>query len=134
MFMKKLIQNFITCGILGWCLEIIFTAFHSFRRKQFDLPGKTSVWMFPIYGMASFLWPVYNLMKKKHFLFRGFVYAILIFAGEYITGTLLMRKDLCPWSYERSKWNVRKVIRLDYLPCWIAAGLLFERLIRDTDS
>lgn len=132
--MKKLIHNFIHCGILGWCLEITFTALSSFRRREFKLTGNTSIWMFPIYGMASFLAPVCKIVKKQHFLIRGFVYALLIFAGEFITGSLLMRKEICPWDYCRSKWNINKIVRLDYLPCWIFAGLLFERLIRESDE
>ena len=119
--MKKLVHNFIHCGILGWCLEISFTALNSFRRREFTLNGNTSVWMFPIYGMAAFLAPVC-------------LYALLIFAGEFITGSLLMRRELCPWNYERSKWNIKKVVRLDYLPCWIFAVLLFERLMKETDE
>lgn len=132
--MKKLVHNFIHCGILGWCLEITFTALSSFRRREFKLTGNTSIWMFPIYGMGAFLAPVCRLMKKQHFLIRGITYAILIFIGEFITGTLLVRKDLCPWNYRRSKWNVKEIVRLDYLPCWILAGLLFERLIQETED
>ncbi len=131
--MKKIIHNFIHCGILGWCLEITFTALGAFRRREFKLTGNTSIWMFPIYGMASFLAPVYHWVRKRHFLIRGFVYAICIFTGEYVTGLALSRRDLCPWDYGRSRWNIKKVIRLDYLPCWILAGLLFERLIRENE-
>ena len=86
--MKKLVHNFIHCGILGWCLEISFTALNSFRRREFTLNGNTSVWMFPIYGMAAFLAPVCRIVKKRHFLVRGFLYAVLIFIGEFVTGSL----------------------------------------------
>ena len=130
--MRKILHNFIHCGILGWCLEITFTALSSFRRREFTLNGKTSVWMFPIYGMAAFLAPVCRLLRNRHFLVRGLSYALLIFTGEFITGSLLMRCELCPWDYGHSKWNVKKVIRLDYLPCWIFAGLLFERLLKES--
>lgn len=132
--MRKIIHNFIHCGILGWCLEITFTALNSFRRREFKLTGNTSIWMFPIYGMASFLAPVCRQVRKHHFLTRGIIYAVFIFAGEFITGLALSRRDLCPWDYGHSRWNIKKVIRLDYLPCWILAGLLFERLIRENDS
>lgn len=132
--MRKFIHNFIHCGILGWCLEITFTALHSFRRREFTLTGHTSVWMFPIYGMAAFLEPVYRLIKKRHFLVRGSVYALLIFFGEFISGSLLSRKELCPWDYSHSKWNIKKIVRLDYLPCWVFAGLLFERLLKETET
>lgn len=132
--MKKYIHNFIHCGILGWCIEILFTAFHSFRQRKLTLKGSTSVWMFPIYGSACLLSPVCRLLKGKPVLVRGSVYAGLIFGAEYLTGTLLSRKQICPWDYSRSRWHVKKVIRLDYLPYWFLTGLLFERLLAETDS
>ena len=132
--MKKLVHNFIHCGILGWCMEITFTAFDSFRKRQFTLKGNTSIWMFPIYGMASFLAPICNLLKGKSVFVRGFTYAGLIFLGEYITGSLLRKKGLCPWDYSKAKWNINGLIRLDYTPNWFLAGLIFERLIKENDS
>ena len=53
----------------------------------------------------------------------------VIFSIEFISGTLLNRKSLCPWDYSRSKWNVSRIIRLDYAPYWFGAGLLFEKLL-----
>lgn len=132
--MRKYIHNFIHCGILGWCMEILFTAFHSLRRRQLALKGNTSVWMFPIYGCACFLAPICRLLKKKPLLLRGSVYSGLIFGAEYLTGSLLSRRQLCPWDYSRSRWHIRRLIRLDYLPLWFLAGLLFERLLSETDS
>lgn len=131
--MKKIMHNFIHCGILGWCLEILFTSADSFRRRQFTLKGNTSLYMFPIYGMAAFLAPVCRLLKGKPLLFRGLTYAGLIFTGEYITGALLSRKSLCPWDYGRSKWHVNRLIRLDYIPFWALAGLLFEKLLTENE-
>ena len=132
--MKKLVHNFIHCGILGWCLEIIFTALDSFRKRQFSLKGITSIWMFPIYGMASFLAPLCRLLKGKSLWFRGFTYAGCIFLGEYLTGSLLKKKGVCPWDYSKARWNIGGLVRLDYLPNWFLAGLLFERLIQENDS
>lgn len=131
--MKKIMHNFIHCGILGWCLEILFTSADAFRRRQFTLKGNTSLYMFPIYGMAAFLAPVCRLLKGKPLLFRGLTYAGLIFTGEYITGALLSRKSLCPWDYGRSKWHVNRLIRLDYIPFWALAGLLFEKLLSENE-
>ncbi|MBQ7955486.1 MAG: hypothetical protein IJ282_07015 [Lachnospiraceae bacterium] len=132
--MKKLIANFIKCGIFGWCLEIVFTAFDSLRRRDFKLKGTTSLYMFPIYGMASFLAPLFRLMKGKPIILRGLTYAGLIFTGEYISGSLLTKKTLCPWDYNRSKWHIKGIIRLDYLPFWAIAGLLFEKLLSERSS
>ena len=53
----------------------------------------------------------------------------MIFSMEFISGTMLKRKSLCPWDYSRSKWNIGQVIRLDFAPYWFGAGLLFEKLL-----
>ena len=132
--MKKHIHNFIHCGILGWCMEIFFTALDSLRKRRFTLKGNTSIWMFPIYGSACFLAPVYHLLKDKSLITRGLAYAALIFTGEYISGTLLSKKSLCPWDYSRSRWHIGRIVRLDYLPCWFFAGLLFERLFKENEG
>lgn len=132
--MNRFIHNFIHCGLLGWCLEIVFTAFHAFRRRDFRLAGTTSIWMFPIYGMAAFLAPISRLLRRCNALFRGLVYTVMIFTGEYLTGLWLTRRDLCPWNYQKAKWNLAGIIRLDYAPCWFISGLLFERLLRESEQ
>nr|WP_318684818.1 hypothetical protein [uncultured Acetatifactor sp.] len=125
---KNFLHNFILCGITGWCMEILFTSLDSFRRRDMKLMGNTSIWMFPIYGCAAFLAPIGKLLRKKPIWLRGLTYTGLIFSTEYITGSLLSRRTLCPWDYKRSRWNVNRYIRLDYAPFWFFAGLLFEKL------
>ena len=61
--MQKLFKDFIKCGILGWCLEITFTALHSLQQRKMSLQGTTSLWMFPIYGAGCLLKPVCSLVK-----------------------------------------------------------------------
>lgn len=122
-------QNFIKCGILGWCLEILFTSFHSFRKRDLTLTGKTSIWMFPIYGSACLLAPLSHLLQKKSLFFRGSIYTICIFTTEFFTGKLLWNHNLCPWNYYKSKWNIGNVIRLDYIPHWFLTGIFFEKII-----
>lgn len=132
-----LARNFLKCGLTGWCMEILFTAADSLRRRDLTLKGATSVWMFPIYGCAAFIAPVSRLLEHKSVWLRGMTYMSMIFSAEYLTGRLLSRHKLCPWNYGRSRWNIGKVIRLDFAPCWFAAGLLFERLLcnrKDTPS
>ena len=133
--MKTLIKNFLTCGLTGWCLEILFTALNSLRRRDFKLMGKTSIWMFPIYGCAAFLLPVFNLLRNTSLRVRGSIYALCIFIGEFFSGRFLSKWGLCPWDYSHAKWNIKTVIRLDYFPGWFLAGLLFEKLLtRKTPS
>lgn len=128
------LQNFILCGIVGWCMEILFTALHSLRRRDMRLQGTTSVWMFPIYGSAALLEPISRLIKNRPFWIRGLLYMSLIFSAEYITGSLLQSRALCPWDYRRSRWNIKRIIRLDYAPYWFGAGLLFETILKSPEQ
>ena len=122
-------NNFLTCGTTGWCMEIIFTSIHSLFDRDPKLVGNTSIWMFPIYGMASLLKPVCTLLKKHSLWLRGSVYTACILTGEYLTGSFLRRFEACPWDYSRSPFNVKGLIRLDYAPLWFGAGLLFEKIL-----
>ena len=63
-FCKYFISNFFRCGLTGWCMEIIFTSLGAFLRQDMRLIGQTSLWMFPIYGLAAFIKPVYESIKK----------------------------------------------------------------------
>ncbi|NLG03914.1 MAG: hypothetical protein GX567_08835 [Clostridia bacterium] len=124
-----MVKKFILCGTLGWCLEIIFTAFESFRRRELKLKGTTSIWMFPIYGSAVLLHPFCQLLKHKCIWKRGLFYAFSIFTAEYLSGSLLKKYKLCPWDYSRSKWSINGLIRLDYAPFWFLTGLLYEKIM-----
>lgn len=128
--MKTFTHNFLLCGIIGWCTEIIFTALQSLRRRDFRLLGITSLWMFPIYGLGSFLMLPYRLLKNCSLFIRGTVYAICIFLGEFFSGQLLTKIHACPWNYEKSRLNIKKVIRLDYAPLWFLFGLLLEKVLK----
>ena len=111
-------KNFFVCGLTGWCMEILFTSTGSFFFFFKRLIGRTSVWMFPIYGTAAVIAPLYHSIKS-----------VGIFSFEYISGTFLKRHGMCPWDYSHAKTNIDGVIRLDYAPLWMAAGLLFERIL-----
>lgn len=124
-----MIKNFFTCGLVGWCLEILFTACNGLKNKDFKLKGNTSLWMFPIYGLAAFFKPVYGIIKKWPFPFRGLFYTICIFMTEFFTGSALKKRHLCPWNYESSPYNIDGVIRIDYAPYWFGTGLLYEYIL-----
>ena len=132
--MKTLCNNFLKCGLAGWCMEILFTALGSLQKREFRLIGQTSLWMFPIYGSACLLTPLFSFLKRFPVLVRGTIYAVCIFLGEFLSGNFLMGKKICPWNYERSRWNIKKVVRLDYFFNWLLAGLLFEKLLASPAS
>jgi hypothetical protein len=84
--------------------------------------------MFFIYGMIVFLEPLFRYIQPLPFALRGLIYMGCIFAGEFLTGSLLKRADICPWDYSGQRFQVAGIIRLDYAPAWFAAGLFFERI------
>ncbi|MCI9445887.1 MAG: hypothetical protein HFH36_00570 [Lachnospiraceae bacterium] len=122
-------KNFLLCGLTGWCMEILFTALDSYRKRELKLMGQTSLWMFPIYGMAAFLKPVCRLIRNLPAGIRAFFYSMLIFLGEYVSGSILKKYKICPWDYSKARLNIKGVIRLDFAPFWMAAGLIFENLL-----
>ena len=91
--------------------------------------GQTSLWMFPIYGMAAFLKPLCFALKKLPAILRAALYSVFIFLGEYATGSILKKHHICPWDYSKARTNIHGVIRLDYAPFWMTVGLIFEKLL-----
>lgn len=89
----------------------------------------TSLWMFPIYGLAAFIPHFYEKIKRIPWLIRGILYTIGIFAIEYLTGSILCFFHICPWDYSGSPINYKGIIRLDYAPFWFLLGLFYERLL-----
>ena len=122
-------NKFILCGLLGWCLEVFWTGLKSLQRRQLKLEGHSSIWMFPIYGMAAFISPLSRGLRGKSVWLRGSIYAASIFLVEFLTGSWLKKRDLCPWDYSKARLNVNGVIRLDYAPVWFLTGLLYERIL-----
>ena len=57
--MNQNLSNFFLCGSAGWCLEILWTGLHSLLAGQRTMNGKTSLLMFPIYGCAAVIAPLY---------------------------------------------------------------------------
>ena len=122
-------KNFFICGLTGWCMEIVFTSLKGLHQHDLKLLGQTSIWMFPIYGCAALIKPMYHLIGRLPAAIRGGIYSAAIFAGEYVSGGILKKHNCCPWDYSRARFNIRGVIRLDYAPLWMGAGLLFERIL-----
>jgi uncharacterized membrane protein len=128
---KNFMNNFILCGFCGWCMECFWTGLNSIiKHKDKSLLCRTSVWMFPIYGLAACLTPICRKLERRNALLRGGVYALLIYLTEYITGIILKKHGACPWDYSKAKLNIKGVIRLDYAPAWFLTGLFFEKLLK----
>lgn len=132
---KTMRSNFIKCGMLGWCIEVLWTGLGSFFQHDPKLMGFSSLRMFPIYGMASLFAPLSRCLKKCRTVTRGLVYMLCIFLVEYTSGTFLKKRNCCPWDYSDAPLSIGGVIRLDYAPLWFLTGLFYERAIRtETDA
>lgn len=121
--------DFFKCGVMGWCLEILWTGIHAAGKKEWTMIGRSSLWMFPIYGMAFCIRPISRVLRHMPVLFRGGLYMTGIFAAEFSTGMVLKHYHVCPWDYSKSPFNYKGVIRLDYAPVWFCTGLIFEKLL-----
>ena len=132
-----MIKNFIQCGFIGWGAELIWTSLHNrIENKDKRWMGHSSLFMFPIYGMAALLKPCSEHLRRKNSgkFSRGLIYMIMIFLAEYSTGFLLKKANRCPWDYSDAPLNINGLIRLDYAPCWFALGLFYEALMSRHDK
>lgn len=122
-------RNFLLCGSIGWCLEILWTGSHSLFAGEATMMGKTSLLMFPIYGCAASIGLIYKKISLLPLFLRGCLYTAGIFATEYSTGSLLKHFGICPWDYTGTPYHYKGIIRLDYAPLWFFTGLLFEKIL-----
>jgi uncharacterized membrane protein len=123
--------RFVAYGLLGWCAEVTFTAIHDFARERDPrLPSRTSLWMFPIYGLMAYLFePLHDGVRAKPAAVRAAAYGAGFLAVEYASGRLL-RAILgdAPWDYAYARRHVHGLVRPDYFPMWAVAGLAMERV------
>lgn len=122
-------RNFFLCGSIGWCLEIFWTGLHALLNGEPTMMGKSSLLMFPIYGCASLIIPVYEKIAGIPAALRGLIYTGGIYLAEFTSGSILKYFQMCPWDYSHTPFHYKGIIRLDYLPVWFVTGLLFEKIL-----
>ena len=93
------------------------------------MKGTTSLLMFPIYGCASLILPVYKKLKSLPALLRGSLYTAGFYLAEFASGSILQAFTCalgtipeCPISTkESSVWTI--------YPVWFLTGLFFEKIL-----
>lgn len=116
---------------LGITTEVFFTAISdliiSGNFEDLSLKGYSYIWMFPIYGSTSILFPFFfGMIKKWPRLARYAFYGVGILFVELIAGFVLEKlTGRCPWEYQTG-WHFQGYIRFDYLPLWIGFGVIIE--------
>jgi uncharacterized membrane protein len=121
--------RFAAYGLLGWCAEVVFTGIHDFvRNRDNRLPSRTSIWMFPVYGLLSPLYePLHDAVRDRPVPVRAAVYALGLMATEYSSGVVLRALlGRAPWDYSSAKRHIDGLVRPDYFPLWAAFGLALE--------
>ena len=122
-------RNYLIYGLIGWCLEIIWTGLGSLLFGDPRLTATTYLWMFPIYGIAVLLEPVHDFIRSWPILKRGLLWMVIFFGVEYLTGWILrITVGTSPWNYSGALFQLNGLIRLDYAPVWFILGLLYEKL------
>lgn len=122
-------KRFVIYGLLGWCIEVIWTGLGSLLIGDVRLTAKTYLWMFPIYGLVILFEPMHDAIRFWPLWKRGVIWMLLCFTVEYLTGWMLRSMlGTAPWDYSQAFFNIHGLIRLDYAPAWFGAGLLFEKI------
>ena len=127
-----ILMRFVIYGCFGMFLETVWTGLGSALNGDRNLKCSTYLWMFPIYGTGVLLEPLHELIRNFIWIYRGFIWAAVIFLIEYATGSILkFTLGSCPWNYDREGEvlsSVKGIIRLDFFPLWFGVGLIFEQI------
>ena len=125
---KEFLLKYVFYGLLGVTLEIFFTGFIGLLNNDLTLEGKSYIWMFFIYGLAVALEPIHDRIRDRNIVIRGFIYMVLIYIGELITGAFIMMLiGKCPWSYADGN-SINSIISTKFRPICFGLGLFLERV------
>ncbi|KAK7103562.1 transmembrane protein 229B-like [Littorina saxatilis] len=127
------VGRFYIYAIHGYATEVMFTAIWEFVVNfNLKLPGITSIWSFPIYGVSMLVVEqLFLLMEARGvpLLVRGLVYTLWTYCWEFSTGLLLSQFDACPWDYTPFHGDFMGLVTLEYCPLWFLAAIFSERFI-----
>ena len=85
--------------------------------------------MFPIYGCAAVIAPVYRRISFFPAALRGCLYAAGIFLAEFSTGTLLKHFGICPWDYSGTPLSCAGSDTAGLRPCVVRHRTDFEKIL-----
>jgi uncharacterized membrane protein len=129
---------FIMFAVLGVAHEVFWTSLLDFvKTKNSRLIGRSSVWMFPIYGCVLFIIILVQWLYSHYpWWFRGIMYAALMGCWEYLSGRVLKKLlGKAPWDYSSETsddigspkmFHIHGLVCLEYIPVWFVEGLVAE--------
>jgi len=130
----SLFARFVIYGLVGWCIECLFTSVMDLASGAGDLRlmGYSYLWMHPIWGLGLLLGErLMGVLQRLGLnrVTRSFIGMGVCFAVEYTMGALLVALiGRCPWDYSGSMFSVHGLVRLDYAPFWWLCAFSVEPL------
>jgi len=132
-WLLDILQRVVAFGSLGMLVENFYTGISSLKKKHWDAPCRTYLWMFFIYGAGGLLLEkLHDWLTLNHFL-AALLFTVVIFTIEFSAGWLIERlTGKCPWKYvddsgvKVHKRSIMGLIRLDYAPLWYGLALAFD--------
>ena len=129
------LNYFIFWGCFGMFAEITFTAFRSLVcKKEFNLIGHCSLWMFPIYALGlTYGFDVIKYLISNDML-RWLTYPLWIWGVEILIGLPSSNRKIKIWdySYLPDKFHWRGIISFIHYPIWLLFGITVEFLREST--
>ncbi|KAJ9582863.1 hypothetical protein L9F63_022822 [Diploptera punctata] len=120
-------------GLHGFFIEVLFTAGWEFVVSgNWKLPGYTSIWSLPIYGISGIVMErIYATCKQSELplFLRGVCYLVWVYLWEFSTGLVLKQFNACPWDYSQFSYNVYGLITFEYAPLWFVVSILMETIV-----
>ena len=116
-------------GIFGLVIEIFFTALVDLiSKKNFNLIGHTSLWMFPIYSLGLTYGFDFVQYLISNDILRYLSYPFWIWMVEVLVGYPATSIGLRIWDYNYLPNNRhwKGIISFVHFPVWVLFGILVE--------
>ena len=118
-------------GLFGLITEIFFTALvNLISKKDFNLTGHTSLWMFPIYSLGlTYGFDFVQQIIENDYI-RYLSYPFWIWLVEILVGYPASKIGIKIWdySYLSSSKHWKGIISYVHFPVWILFGILVESI------
>jgi len=123
------INHLLFWGMFGLTVELLFTAcLGLITKKNYNLMGHTSIWMFPIYSLGlTYGFDFIKQIIPLDFL-RYFSYPFWIWVVEILIGYPASKLGVRIWDYRYLSDNkhFKGIISYVHFPVWILFGVLVE--------
>lgn len=122
-------RNFLICGLTGWCMEILFTSARLPRKTRrpsdrSDLPVDVPHLRYGcLYRSGLCKNQKAAGTSARHHLYSGYFFI------RVLKRFSLKAASFLPLGLQQRQGKCQRLIRLDYAPLWLGAGLLFERIL-----